>query len=147
MPTKRTAKTRSKKRSVSTSRNVVARDIMTEDPMVIDASATVAEAIEVLASLEIRHLPVMQGNAVVGMLSDRDVNNLSGEAKSETRVSNVMNTNVVSVEPDATLSEIAEVLIENRIGAVAVIGTREDDLVGIVSYVDVLRDVARRAQA
>ncbi|MCC6808802.1 MAG: CBS domain-containing protein [Deltaproteobacteria bacterium] len=116
---------------------------MTEDPMVIDVSASIADAVEVLATLEIRHLPVMRGRALAGMLSDRDVKNGDPGQHDERRVATVMNTNVISVDPDASLAEIAETLVDNRIGAVAVVDPHEDELVGIVSYVDVLREVIR----
>ena len=51
-----------------------ARDIMTSDVATIDESSTIAEALETLSTLEIRHLPVVRrGGAICGMLSDRDL--------------------------------------------------------------------------
>ena len=141
MPRARAAAAKKSRRPSSRAR--VARDIMTEDPMVIDVSASIADAVEVLATLEIRHLPVMRGRALAGMLSDRDVKNGDPGQHDERRVATVMNTNVISVDPDASLAEIAETLVDNRIGAVAVVDPHEDELVGIVSYVDVLREVIR----
>lgn len=51
----------------------------------------------------------------------------------------VMGSDVISVNPETELAEIVELLVEQRIGAIPVVraGTRE--LVGIVSYIDVLR--------
>jgi acetoin utilization protein AcuB len=126
---------------------VLACDIMTEDPMVIDVAATIAEAIEVLHSLEIRHLPVMRAQTVVGMLSERDMHALYEEARESNTVSRIMNSNVISVAPDATLTEIADTLLENRIGAVPVIDPHDETLLGIVSYVDILRELVRSAKS
>src|SRR5690606_2550104 len=53
---------------------LVARDLVTADPLTIEADATVGDALDMLWSLDVRHLPVVRGGKVVGMLSDRDVN-------------------------------------------------------------------------
>ena len=125
---------------------IVARDLMTEDPMVVDENASVADAIDILYSLDIRHLPVMRGKELVGLLSDRDLQPLLRDESSRTRtVASVMNSNVISVDPDASIAEISAALVDNRIGAVPVVDGHEGDLIGIVSYVDVLRDLAKTA--
>ena len=123
-------------------RALVARDLMTADPTVIDTETTIGEALDILATLEIRHLPVVTDGVLVGMLSEKDLMSSAGVAeKMARRVSSVMNTNVVSVDPDATVSDIAAAIVDNRVGAVPVVDGHEGDVVGIVSYVDVLRDL------
>ena len=52
---------------------MIARDVMTENPTTVDAGATVAEAAELLQTLEIRHLPVVEGSELLGIVSDRDL--------------------------------------------------------------------------
>jgi CBS domain-containing protein len=122
-----------------------ARDLMTENPMTIDETAKLRDAAEMLSTLTIRHLPVMRGNTVVGMLSDRDFNGAvwtEGSLDSEQwrrPASSAMNTGVVAVTPEATLQELADLMLENRIGALPVIDDRNEELLGIVSYVDILR--------
>lgn len=139
------ATVRAKKKAAVTE-TTAARDIMTEDPMVLEPNATIADAIEILSSLDVRHLPVVRGKELVGMLSDRDIQRYYGDDEAQQRsVASVMNTNVISVEPDTSIAEVAATLIENRIGAVPVVDGHEGDVVGIVSYVDVLRDVAKSA--
>jgi acetoin utilization protein AcuB len=104
-----------------------------------------------MRELEIRHVPVLQGGVLVGMLSDRDLARLdmsrmlvvegADALRQElaTPIIKVMSTDVISIEPDTDLGEIIDLLIEHRIGALPVVqpGTRE--VVGIVSYIDVLR--------
>lgn len=138
---------KAKLRAAMPTQQVSAHDIMTENPTVIDVTATIAEAIEVLNSLEIRHLPVMRGTNLVGMLSERDTHNLYGETRENNTVDRIMNSNVISVAPDATLTEIADTLLENRIGAVPVIDPHDETLLGIVSYVDILRELVRSAKS
>jgi len=128
-----------------------ARDIMSANPVVVRVDTSIAEALEVLQSAEVRHLPVVEDGEVVGMLSDRDfraayLSPLADEAaldklkaRMRASVNTIMSADVVSVAPEADLSEIIDCMLENKIGAVPVVDERNDELVGIVSYVDILR--------
>lgn len=125
---------------------LLAVDLMTEDPRIIRAGASVADAMEVLEQLDIRHLPVTDDDGnLIGMLSDRDLRPLLGERDEEdpvrrarTLVSDLMTGNVVSVTTDTEIGEIIELMLDNKIGAVPVVDG-EGHVVGIVSYVDILR--------
>jgi acetoin utilization protein AcuB len=124
---------------------------MTENPTTVDLGDTVGEAAALLQTLEIRHLPVLDGRQLVGMLSDRDLRGIyttaaaGGASLDEVRerflapVSGLMSADVVRTHPEASLSEVIELMLEHRIGAIPVVDPGTDDLVGIVSYVDVLR--------
>lgn len=124
----------------------LAIDIMTNDPRTIREDESVTDALELLEQLDVRHLPVVddEGN-LVGMLSDRDLRPLRSERDDEdairrarTPVADVMTSAVVSVTSDAELEEVVELMLEHRIGAIPVVDG-EGQVVGIVSYVDVLR--------
>ena len=128
-----------------------AADLMTPDPVTATPRATVAEAWDVMRELEIRHLPVVESGALVGMLSDRDlarfdiVRVLEVEGAETLRhelatpVVKLMSSDVITVDPETGLQEIVELLVEHRIGAVPVVRSDTRELVGIVSYIDVLR--------
>lgn len=130
-----------------------ASDVMTKDPVTIDPQATVAEVWDLMRELEIRHVPVVDRGVLVGMVSDRDLAHfdigrmlLSDGAEALRRelgtpVVKLMSSDVVSVTPDAEMTEIIELLIEHRVGAVPVVRPDSREVVGIVSYVDVLRAV------
>lgn len=130
-----------------------ASDVMTPDPVTIDPQATVAEVWDLMRELEIRHVPVVDRGVLVGMVSDRDLAHLDigrmllsdgAEALRRelgTPVVKLMSSDVVSVTPDAEMTEIIELLIEHRVGAVPVVRPDSREVVGIVSYVDVLRAV------
>jgi acetoin utilization protein AcuB len=126
---------------------------MTYNPATVDANASVAEAVEILRELDIRHLPVVQDGVLVGILSDRDLRQvdeqlLSGigkpgtaDLRRSTAVVRIMSSDVIAVHPDTHVTEIIGILIETKIGAVPVIERSTRELVGIVSYIDVLRAV------
>ena len=132
---------------------MIAKDVMTPDPVTLTARATIEEAQDLVRERGIRHVPVVdQRGALIGMLSDRDlgyldVGRLVGEPEPAVRqrlatpVGQVMTRDPVSVGPEAGLDEVVELLIEGRFGAVPVVETGSLRVVGIVSYVDVLRAV------
>lgn len=134
-----------------------AADIMTVDPVTIPVTASIADAVDVLASMHVRHLPVVDASgALVGVLTDRDLGRLmttfidDAEVEqmetppSEQRVADLMSPDPVTVTEDADLAEIAEILVTERVGAVPVVDDA-DRVVGIVSYVDILRELRREA--
>ena len=124
-----------------------ARELMTPDPFTLEATATVADALALLRELDVRHLPLINDDReVVGMLSDRDLRGLAlvepteewPRGRLDILVSEVMSTDVLAVELDTPADEIIELMLEYKIGAVPVVNV-ERHLIGIVSYIDVLR--------
>ena len=132
---------------------MTAREVMTPSPATVTAQTTIAEAWDLMRELDVRHLPVVDGEALIGMVSDRDLGDLDAarllteEGADALRrrltlpVIQIMSTDVLAAEPDTEMSELIAMLVENKVGALPVIlpGTRQ--LVGIVSYIDVLRAV------
>ena len=130
-----------------------AQDVMTPNPATVPPHATVAEVWDLMRERAVRHLPVVDGGTLVGMLSDRDLAQfdlaqlLTAEGADALRrelgtpAVKLMSTDVVSVDPDAELGDVVDLLVENRIGAVAVVRPETQELVGIVSYIDVLEAV------
>ena len=130
--------------------------LMTTWPVTVRPAATVAEALDLMRDLNIRHLPVVDRGTLVGMLSDRDLMQvepsalltaLGAEALARelaTPVVKVMRPDVICVEPETDLSDVVELLVEHKIGAVPVVLPDTQAIVGIISYIDVLR--AMRAE-
>jgi acetoin utilization protein AcuB len=132
---------------------MIAAELMTDEPMTVRPDTTVAEAFEVLRDAGVRHLPVLTKTGdLVGMLSDRDLALLATPSPEDDRegkaprstlpVSRVMSATVASVDPRSDVAEVIEKLLDNQIGAVAVVAS-DTRLVGIISYVDVLRAFPR----
>jgi acetoin utilization protein AcuB len=123
---------------------------MTLNPVTLTARASIAEAWDLMREMEIRHVPVVDGGMLVGMVSDRDLARvdvarvlMAGgamglEQELRTSIAKVMSTDVISVEPETELSEIVELLLESKVGALPVVEPDTRAVVGIVSYIDVL---------
>lgn len=137
--------------------SISAAELMTENPRTVRVVDSIGEAVEVLQTMEFRHLPVVdEQGELVGMLSDRDLRALEVPYRQDAEtvatvlqkarmpVSTMMSSNVVTIGPDADVAEIMEIMIENKIGAILVVDG-EGALVGIVSYMDVFRGLLREA--
>ena len=130
---------------------MLARDLMTPDPMTVTPQASIAEVWDLMREVEVRHVPVVQGGALVGMLSDRDlarvdiVRLLKVEGADALRqelatpIVQVMTSDVIAVEPDTEVGDVIALLIDHKIGALPVVETGTREVLGIISYVDVLR--------
>ena len=126
---------------------ITARELMTESPTVVDATATLRNAIEKLHALVVRHLPVVDPEGqLVGMLSDRDLRSYTGVLPLDASVSSAMSTDVIAVDVEADVAEIIDLMLDNKIGAVPVLDS-DDVLVGIISYVDILRELSHEVAA
>jgi acetoin utilization protein AcuB len=132
-------------------------EIMTEDPVTIKMTASVRDAVRVLRSMEIRHLPVIgEHGELVGIVTDRDVRDVMvpywivedldiNESTLDEPVSKVMTREPVTIQADTTIDEVIEILVRMKVGALPVVEPRSRDLIGIVSYIDILREVAARS--
>ena len=130
---------------------MLARDLMTPDPLTVTPQASIAEVWDLMREVEVRHVPVVQGGALVGMLSDRDlarvdiVRLLKVEGADALRqelatpIVQVMTSDVIAVEPDTEVGDVIALLIDHKIGALPVVETGTREVLGIISYVDVLR--------
>jgi acetoin utilization protein AcuB len=132
---------------------------MTSNPATVTPQTTIAEAWDSMGELDVRHLPVVDGEALVGMLSDRDlgavdvIRLLTEQGADALRrqltrpVIQFMSTDVVTVEPETEVSELVTLLLEQKVGAIPVITPDTRQIVGIVSYVDVLRVMQKVLEA
>ena len=130
-------------------------DLMTLDPLTVTAAETVGKADELMAENNIRQIPVVNGRELVGIVTDRDVRAYLSDAlladpdarerALKTTVGDIMTTDPLSIAPDDDLKDAVEMLIEQKFGAIPVVDDAEG-IVGIVSYVDVLRNYLERLQ-
>src|SRR5262245_9809731 len=136
--------------------SMTAADLMTIGPVTVTPETSLAEAWDLMRERDIRHVPVVQEGTLVGMLSDRDLARLDIPSilnargadalrrELTTPIVKVMSSDVVVVEPDTELSDVVELLLEHKIGALPVVEPDTRAVVGIVSYIDVLRELYDR---
>lgn len=99
---------------------------------------TLGEVRTRMEELGVRHMPVLEGDRVVGMLSDRDLRRARGSAApDDLPVRDHMSTAVLTLPPGEKLSVAAALMAERKIGALVV--CRDGDrAVGLVTLTDVL---------
>ena len=129
-------------------------DAMTRHPHSVPGTTSVREALRVLFELDIRHLPVVDGLVLVGIVSIRDLPALAPlggvhfgaphevEQTLDQPISNLMVTDVVTVQPKTPLADAVGLMVDCKVGALPVIDVESRKLFGILSYMDALR-VAR----
>ena len=95
----------------------------------------------------IRHLLVMEGDRLTGILSSRDLGRLVGDvspALMSAPVSRIMTEDPVTVAPEAPVTTAARVLLEMKIGSLPV--RDGDEIVGILTLADALESLLWFAQ-
>lgn len=125
-------------------------DFMTSNPVCVDLNSSVREAAELLSRSGARHLPVTERGKLVGIISDRDLRAVAGEylhfdaeasAKPYPLVADFCERNVITVSGDDDIAQVVELMLSHNVGALPVVNGRGAEVVGIVSYVDVLREL------
>ena len=131
---------------------VTAADLMSEPAVTVTPDDSLLVAAGIMAEHQLRHLPVIGAGLVVGILSDRDVRTAVGdpvrfitgpETARLITVRDAMTGPAVTVAAHTPLAELAAEFADDKIGALPVVD-RERKLLGVVSYVDVLRALAER---
>ncbi len=129
------------------------RDIMSEKMVTISESDTLSTVEDIMTLGRVRHMPVVHAGKLVGVVSERDLlrislSNLTEFGSEERRlflhaveIARVMSAPPITISPDATVEEAAQVMADRKIGCLPVL--ENDLLIGIVTETDVLRYFAR----
>lgn len=125
------------------------RDLMTPDPITASPEDSLEQIIGKMVEHRIREVPVVENDALIGILTDRDVKMALGPdarhldldaidpRQLEGAVDWFMTPGVETVEASATVRSAAVKVLSMRVGALPVVD--EGDLVGILSITDLLR--------
>ncbi len=124
-------------------------DIMSEKMVTISESDTLSTVEDIMTLGHVRHMPVVHAGKLVGVVSERDLlrtslSNLMEFGSEERRlflhaveIARVMSAPPITIAPDATVEEAAQVMADRKIGCLPVL--EDDKLLGIVTETDVLR--------
>ena len=131
------------------------RDWMTKGVVWVSGGTSLGKAADLMKVRKIRHLPVMDGKQLMGIVTDRDlrrampaqVKSLEGHdpqnVLNKVCVRDIMTSRIVGVSPDVSIPKAAGLMYRNKIGCLPVLD--EEALVGIITESDILRAVAEEA--
>ena len=111
--------------------------------VVISPSRSIAEAIRLMRLHDVRHLPVVHQNKVVGVLTQRDVylmQSLENSDPARIQVSEAMTSDPYTVEPDEPVDRVAREMVRRKIGSALI--THGDRLLGLFTTSDALLALA-----
>lgn len=146
---------RSRKLPLAATRSVprggrIVRDLMTEEVVTFSPLDNLADLADRMADEHIRHAPIVDREGdLVGLVTERDLArfafadspdaplSVERDVLGRKRVREIMGTEIETLEPDASLREAAELLLENKIGCIPIVeGSR---VVGILTEADFVR--------
>ncbi|MCL6621541.1 MAG: CBS domain-containing protein [Syntrophobacterales bacterium] len=124
------------------------RDIMVKEVATLDVNDELSLANDIMRLGRIRHLPVVDGARLVGIISERDLfrsslaqalgyeTKTTRELMKSLRIKDVMVTQVITVSPDTDLKTAVRMMVDHKIGCLPVV--EGDRLIGLVTETDIL---------
>ena len=117
------------------------RTVMTGRVQTITPETTIAEAQAIMRRGRFRHLPVVDGDTLAGIISERDLHGSSGRYEGadpdQQLVRAVMTRGVLTISPDDPLDQAARLMLENKVSCLPVMD--EQTLAGILTQTDIYR--------
>ncbi len=129
----------------------VAREIMMGSPVTLKPEDTLDLANDVISLGRIRHIPIVDGSRLVGIVTERDLIGAAAEKifglkrKSKSAllktvlIKEVMKKRVITAAPDTPIKDVAHLMADKKIGCVPVVS--DGMVVGLVTTTDILRYV------
>jgi acetoin utilization protein AcuB len=128
---------------------MLVRDYMTTEMVTVQETDTLLDATMFFVRSTFRHLPVVRGRQLVGVITERDLKGyapsvLSGISAEDynsimetTPISRVMTRSPITVRPDQSVLEAAKLFYAKRLGCLPVV--QDSELVGIITTTDMLK--------
>ncbi len=133
--------------STHKAKNPTVGEYTTKGAHTIAPHCTLEEAHKLMRELEVRHLPVLDGGKVVGIVSQRDlhlIETLRDVDPSKVEVGEAMTDDPYTVDPDAPLCDVARTMAGRHLGAALV--KARGEVLGIFTTTDALRALADATQ-
>lgn len=129
---------------------MLVKDWMSKDVITIKVNDTLQQAINLMMDHQISTLPVVEDGKLVGIVTDRDVKRASPSSAtlldiqqalyhlSRLEVGAIMTAHPITVQPDLTIEEVAEIMLERRISGLPIVG-EQGDIQGIITKSDIFK--------
>lgn len=126
------------------------KDHMTANPVTVTSALTIADATELMRKNHFRRLPVVDIGKLVGIVTDRDLREVSPSTATslsvheinyllaKMQIKDIMTKKVLSVSAEATIEEAALLMYNNRIGGLPVLN-KDGEVVGVITETDIFK--------
>jgi CBS domain-containing protein len=118
------------------------RDAMTRKVQTVAPGTAIREAVHALATHDIGALPVVSGEMLAGMVTDRDIALRALEKGPDAPVAEIMSTDIVSCRDDDEVDSVCKIMADAQVRRLPVVDS-EKRLIGIFSLADVARTASR----
>jgi CBS domain-containing protein len=118
------------------------KDVMTSNPCTIDAEKSVAYAAKMMRDEDVGLAPIVEGEKLVGMLTDRDIAIrvvAEGKDPDQVKVREVASKQVVSIDPQQELDEALRIMAQHQVRRLPVV-EEDGKLVGVIAQADIARE-------
>jgi CBS domain-containing protein len=124
------------------------KEVMVKEVATLDVNDELSLANDIMRLGRIRHLPVVDGTRLAGIISERDLfrsslaqalgygSEATRDLMKKLRIKDVMMPKVVTVSPETALCEATKIMVEQKIGCLPVV--EGDRLVGLITETDIL---------
>lgn len=134
-------------------------DVMKREVITLSEEDNLSDLAQGMEEFRVRHVPVVNGTKLVGLISHRDLLRISVSAletshnarqrdqrlKESTFAASVMTRKLQTVSPETSLLQAARLMLAGKFGCLPVVNP-EGDLVGIISEYDLLQELASDLQ-
>ena len=114
------------------------QEAMTSSPTTVEPTTTVQEAARTMKAEDVGSLPIVEGDKLVGVITDRDLTiRIIAEGKGlDTPVADVASKDVATIDPQQSLEEAARLMASNQVRRLPVV-EEDGKLVGILAQADI----------
>ena len=122
-------------------------EVMTERPRCVTPDTPVAEAAQLMATEDVGSLPILDGEQLAGMVTDRDIVSRAvakGKDTNSMRVREVASRDLVTVHADDDLSNALQLMASHQVRRLPVVDD-DNTLVGVVAQADVAFEAKEKA--
>jgi len=117
------------------------KEVMTSNPRTVTADSTVAEAARLMRDEDAGIVPIIEGERLVGVVTDRDIAiKVAAEGKDpqSTKVTEIAASDLVTIDPQQDLDEALRLMAQHQVRRLPVV-EEDGKLVGILAQADVAR--------